>query len=116
VRVYIAGPMTGLPDYNVPAFRAAADLLQAAGAVAVDPSRHGVVDGFRWADYMRRALVDLVACDEVAVLPGWERSRGVALELHVARALGMPARFLEGTACGPLPAFRERAAERAGRV
>lgn len=98
--IYIAGPMTGLPEYNLPAFAAEADALQALGYAAVNPGRHGAGDDTAgrvrgWSDYMRLGLADLLGCDGVALLPGWEASRGAQLEVHVARALGMPVEPLD---------------------
>jgi hypothetical protein len=91
LRIYVAGPMTiiGPPDYNYPAFRAAALDLSEAGYNVEDPSAKGIIAGWEWSDYLRAALVQVVRCDGVALLPRWEESPGVALELHVARALGM---------------------------
>jgi hypothetical protein len=90
MRIYIAGPMTGLPAHNLPAFAAAAKQLAALGYDAVNPGRRGVVLGYTWRDYMRDALRELLGCEAVALLDGWEHSRGAALEVHVAQALGMP--------------------------
>jgi hypothetical protein len=91
LRIYVAGPMTiiGPPDYNYPAFRAAAAELAAQGYLVEDPSAKGFVDGWEWEDYLRAALAQVIRCDAVALLPRWEESPGVALELHVARALGL---------------------------
>ena len=94
VKVYVAGPMTGLPCHNLPAFAAAAAQLDQAGYVAVNPGRGGVVEGYRWEDYVRRGLVNLVGSDAVALLDGWQDSRGAQLEVHVAQALAMPVRTL----------------------
>lgn len=93
-RIYIAGPMTGLPEYNLPAFAAAALELDALGHHAVNPSHRGVIDGYTWQDYMRDGLRLLLDCDAVALLPGWESSNGARLEVHVANALAMPVRSL----------------------
>lgn len=90
MKIYIAGPMTGLPGHNLPAFAEAAELLTARGYDAVNPGRRGVILGYTWRDYMRDALRELLDCDAVALLDGWEHSRGAQLEMHVAQALGMP--------------------------
>lgn len=90
MKLYIAGPMTGLPEFNYPAFFDAADQLAAAGYDPINPARRGVVDGKPWADYLRDALVDVCQADGVALLPGHANSRGVHLERHVADALGLP--------------------------
>jgi len=87
MRVYISGPMTGYPDYNRPAFQNAARNLRLAGHDPIDPSRHPEQPS--WADYMRLDLADLVEADAVALLPGWEASRGARLEVDVAHALGI---------------------------
>lgn len=93
-KIYIAGPMTGLLENNLPAFAAAARQLDALGHDAVNPGRHGVTAGYTWQDYMRRGLTELVGCEALALLPGWSRSEGATLEVQVARALVMPVRPL----------------------
>lgn len=87
-RVYISGPMTGYPVYNRGAFEVAANILRALGHDPVDPGETET-PGLSWSDYLRADLRLLTDCDAVAVLPGWEASRGAALEVHVAHALGM---------------------------
>lgn len=95
-RIYVSGPMTGIPEHNFPAFRDAAARLTDLGFDVIDPSRHGAdEDGMTWEDYLRRDLADVLTVDELALLPGWERSKGATLEVHVARALSMPCHLLE---------------------
>lgn len=89
-RVYVAGPMTGIADFNYPAFNAVADQLRAQGYEVENPADHGTVEGAQWADYMAYDLTRLGLCGMVAVLPGWENSKGARLEVHIARELGMP--------------------------
>jgi hypothetical protein len=88
-RLYLAGPMTGFEDYNFPAFNKMAADLRARGYVVENPAEHGVVEGADWADYMAYDLTRLGLCGQVAVLPGWENSKGARLEVHIARELGM---------------------------
>lgn len=88
-RTYLAGPMTGFEDFNFPAFNKMAAELRAQGYVVENPAEHGVVDGADWADYMAYDLTRLGLCGQVAVLPGWENSKGARLEVHIARELGM---------------------------
>ena len=93
-RIYIAGPMTGIPDYNYPAFRAAEHHLRNLGHEPVSPAGE-LVDGWQWHDYMRRSLAAFLTCDAVAMLPGWLHSRGARLEFTLAGALGMEVRDLK---------------------
>lgn len=90
--LYISGKMTGIEDYNFPAFRAAAAQLRDAGYQVTDPSDKGIVEGWAWADYLEHDLVEIFACDGVATLDGWHHSRGARLEVHVAAELGMEIR------------------------
>lgn len=87
--LYVAGPMTGLPEYNVPAFFAAEERLTEAGFTVLNPARHGVDPAKTWADYMRLGLRDVLDADGVALLPGWQSSKGALLEADVADRLGM---------------------------
>lgn len=89
-RVYLAGPMTGLPDLNFPAFHAAAAKLRGQGFHVENPAEHGVVDGAEWEDYLRYDLARLATCETICLLPGWRASKGARLEAYIAKALGMP--------------------------
>ena len=88
-RVYIAGPMTGLPEHNYPAFHRAAAKLREAGHHVESPAEPGQVDGWTWADYMRRGLQQMLTCDTIALLPHWHESRGAMIEYRLADTLGM---------------------------
>lgn len=89
IRIYISGPMTGLPDLNFPAFHDAAELLKAAGYDVVNPATLNPDPATPWAQCMRVDIKALCDCDAVAVLPGWDKSRGAMLELDIARRLEM---------------------------
>lgn len=88
-RVYISGPMTGMPENNFPAFHAAARELRALGLDVVSPAEINSECGGRWEDYLRKDIKALCDCDTLVLLPGWEASRGAHLELHLAHRLGM---------------------------
>lgn len=90
--IYIAGPMSGLPDFYYPAFLAAAAELRAKGFNVVCPAENDLPLGRAWADYMRHAITRMMGCDAVALLPGWTGSRGAQLEHAIACELGMPVR------------------------
>lgn len=89
--VYLSGPMTGLPDFNRPAFHAAAAALREQGHVVINPAEVDLGPDATWVDYMRVHLAEIARrVTQVFVLPGWEGSRGAQLEVHVARSLGLP--------------------------
>lgn len=92
--IYISGPMTGLPDLNFPAFNAAAAQLRAAGWHVVNPAEHDEAPGTAWADCLRKDIRLLMDCTGVALLDGWEHSKGARLERHIALELGMEVHML----------------------
>lgn len=91
IKVYIAGPMTGLPGFNFPAFKAAAARLRMYGYDAVSPHEgaHNRDLTQPWDYYMREDIKLLVDCDGMALLPGWGKSKGAKLEKYIAKKLGM---------------------------
>ena len=94
--LYVAGPITGLPDGNRAAFDQATLRLIDAGFWAVNPRELGDEGEHPWRWYMQRGLEALMRCDGVALLDGWEKSRGATLERKVAKALGMPVAPVDG--------------------
>jgi len=100
MKLYIAGPMTGIPEYNFPAFNKAATVLRDKGFDVVNPAEldeQDVKDGKAtqpWSYYLRRDLKALLECDGIFALKGHDQSRGATLEISVAKALEMPV-FLE---------------------
>lgn len=81
--------MTGYPDFNRPAFYAAAAYLRMQGYEVASPAELEGDDRDPWETWMRKALTLMLTCDAVAFLPGWRTSRDAWLEHHVATALGM---------------------------
>ena len=94
-RVYIAGPMTGLPDLNFPAFERAAARLRESGYTVISPHEVCPDKGMAWADALRRDIPALCTCTVVALLPGWQKSKGATLEKAIADALGMRVIFVD---------------------
>jgi hypothetical protein len=87
-RIYLSGPMTGLPALNFPAFHAEAARLRALGYEVVNPAE--ISAGMTsWGDCLRNDLAALLTCDAVVLLPGWEKSNGAHLEMHVAHRVGI---------------------------
>jgi hypothetical protein len=86
-RVYICGPMTGLPDYNYPAFNECAKQLRELGFIVENPAENPAPPCGSYEGYLRAAIAQLVKCDQVVLLPGWGNSNGARLEVYIALAL-----------------------------
>lgn len=96
-RIYVAGPMSGLPRYNLPAFQDATRTLSERGFSVLSPvvvvGEWGLEQTWRW--YRREAIHQLATADCVALLPGWQWSRGACLERETAIGLALPALDLQ---------------------
>ena len=87
MKVYIAGPMTGLPDYNRAAFYLAADNLKKQGHIPKHTA--WMVDGLDRADYMRNSIELMLTCDAIFLLNGWKDSLGAKVEKSIADVCGL---------------------------
>lgn len=112
--IYLAGPMQGYKDFNFPAFHRAAAKLRAEGHYVFSPaekdeenhepavlrSENGnVAEAEAKGFSLREALYEdtkfiCLEAEEIAMLPGWENSKGATAEWHLARALGLRFRYL----------------------
>jgi hypothetical protein len=92
-RVYLSGPMSGIVDNNFPAFHRAAAQLRASGLDVVSPAE--IQEAGTWELCLRADIRELCTCDAIALMPGWENSKGANLELHVAHRLGMEVMHLQ---------------------
>lgn len=85
--VYLSGPMSGIPDNNFPAFHYWAAELRRQGHTVVSPAE--IPELQTWEECLRADLRELCGCNTIALMPGWENSKGANLELHVAHRLGI---------------------------
>jgi len=104
VKIYIAGPMSGVEDFNFPLFFETEKKLKELGYEVINPAHNDGEDlesalemagtpdkpNNSWGYYMRRDLPHVLDVDALCVLPNWRKSKGASLEVHVAEALGLP--------------------------
>lgn len=89
--VYIAGRMSGMPDLNYPMFHAAAANLRKLGYKVESPAECELPpETTSWQQFMRSGITQLMRCDAIVMLPGWEPSRGANAENAIAKMIDMP--------------------------
>lgn len=116
MKIYLAGPMRGIPEFNFPAFDAAAKKLRDEGHEVFSPADNdranmggdfskdyptGCEDqlakktGFTIREALGQDLAWICAeAEGIAMLPGWKNSRGARAEHATALALGLFVREL----------------------
>lgn len=91
MRIYLSGPMRGLPDDNFPAFNEAAALLRADGHFVFNPAEsppeinNNIRRCFEVDTYYLCTSAELVV-----LLPGWQQSKGALAEKALAEAMNIP--------------------------
>lgn len=86
--IYIAGPISGIPDKNKPSFAAAEERIARHGHKPVNP--HKIHNQTEWAPAMRADMAYMMAhCDSLVLIDGWHRSKGAMTELKLAFDLGL---------------------------
>jgi len=96
-KVYISGPVSGMPELNHPAFRRVEKMLFAADCEVENPINNQRPLFFDlkedamelWQYQMRKAVSQLTLCDSIVMLNGWEKSKGATIELWLAHMLGL---------------------------
>lgn len=98
---YVAGPMSGVPQHNIPMFDRVTDALRNFGYTVISPAELDEpevreealadptgsvnnISGMTWGDFLARD-VKLVSDEAtgIALLPGWQQSRGARLEAFI---------------------------------
>ena len=104
-RVYLAGPMSGYDDFNFHAFDLAAEELREKGYHVFSPAEN---DFLRYGDDFlqhphrydsRKTMADDTRwiceyADAIALMPGWEKSKGVKVEKALAEFLNLEIIYL----------------------
>ena len=95
-KVYISGPMTGIPKFNRPAFIKAKAELSVLGYDVVSPVDIGdsLPGKPTWKDYMKADIKALVDCELIYMLEGWEKSKGARIEWEVAKLFDIDPLYL----------------------
>ena len=84
-KIYIAGGITGVPDYKEH-FAKAEEYLISRGAIPMNPAR--MSEGFEWKDYLHICLTMIDVCEAVYLLNGWYDSAGARAEWFYADLYG----------------------------
>ena len=108
MKMYIAGPMQGIPEFNFPAFHAVAKLYRELGYEVFNPAENDLKNGYdpsvvvpsgimaelEAIGFSRRLALRDDLCwiaehaTDIHMLPGWEKSGGAFAEWALAKTIG----------------------------
>lgn len=92
-RIYLSGPITGVENYKC-IFGAYALRLWRQNWIVVNPAKACPSDWGYWRCMARCIRLEL-GCEAIAMIPGWEKSRGAKIEHRIARMLGLRIIYLQ---------------------
>lgn len=90
MKAYVSGRISGINQNLARSrFDEAEQLLSSVGFDDVfNPMKHQ--DCETWQQYMRRDIAELMKCDVIFMLDGWELSKGARIEHSIAQKIAMP--------------------------
>jgi hypothetical protein len=108
MKLYLAGPMSGIPQFNFPEFARVATKLRELGYEIINPaeqdspavqaaaikSEHGdwadLPKDETWGSILAKDVIIIAdpTLDGIIAIPGWERSKGARLEAFIALLTG----------------------------
>lgn len=89
-KVYIAGPVTGLPrDQVIAEFARYEKYLTTLGYEVVNPMKIVPPDA-AWDEAMILCIYHLNKCDKAVFMEGWQHSRGASMEMEFCTQQSIP--------------------------
>lgn len=90
VKIYISGPISGLPlEPCILRFTAAELKMRKSGFETVNPFVINKSRNRTWREYMVNDIKHLMHCDAIYMLDGWKNSKGARIEHFIATEMGI---------------------------
>lgn len=94
-RIFISGPMTGVPNYMVNFAEASLELKDAGYTDIINPAvvNNSLASFLSYSELVEMCYKELDFCDQIYMLHGWENSKGANIELAYAKSRNMEVLF-----------------------
>ncbi len=89
MKIYLSGKISGTDlDYVRRLFDKVATTLRALGHEVINPLCNGLPETASWEEHIAKDIINLIDCEGIYMLQGWEDSQGARIEHAVAKELG----------------------------
>ena len=101
MKIYLSGKITGLDkEVYTRQFERAESFYKTSGFDVINPVKIGEEvlkqnPSAKWEDFMQKDLEALKTCTHIALLEGWEESKGAKMEKTEAEKLGLEIMYLK---------------------
>ena len=90
MKVYISGKISGTDlTHTRKRFSDVADKLQSLGHEVINPLCNGLSETDPWEEHIAKDIINLIDCEGIYMLQGWEDSQGARIEHAVAKEIGL---------------------------
>lgn len=88
MKLYISGKISGTDlTHTRKRFSDVADKLQALGHEVTNPLCNGLSEHDPWEDHIAKDIINLIDCEGIYMLQGWEDSQGARIEHAIAKEI-----------------------------
>lgn len=90
MKIYLSGKISGTDlTHTRKRFSAVADKLQSLGHEVTNPFCNGLSEAAPWEEHIAKDIINLIDCEGIYMLQGWEDSQGARIEHAVAKEIGL---------------------------
>ena len=90
MKIYLSGKISGT-DLSTTRrrFSEVAEKLQSLGHKVVNPLCNGLSEHDPWEEHIAKDIINLIDCEGIYMLQGWEDSQGARIEHAIAKEIGL---------------------------
>ena len=91
MKIYISGKISGTDITETrKRFASVAKAMKRIGVEPVNPLENGLSEHDSWEAHMLKDIADLLQCNAIYMLQGWQESKGARIKHYIATEIGMP--------------------------
>lgn len=90
MKIYLSGKISGTDlDYVRRLFDKVATTLRALGHEVINPLCNGLSETDPWEEHIAKDIINLIDCEGIYMLQGWEDSQEARIEHAIAKEIGL---------------------------